>query len=114
MRSLRAALVGIALVVSSPLVAQGGPRDNRPLIGTAVYSSDGAEIGPVADVSFDESGRLAAVRIDAGVRLGFWYAQGSASGERFYQSEGQSCGRHAEGGPRSLAHPRHEPIQSDR
>ena len=65
MRSLRAALVGIALVVSSPLVAQGAPRDNRPLIGTTVYSSD------VADVSFDESGRLAAVRIEAGVRLGF-------------------------------------------
>ena len=71
MRSLQAALIGIALVVSLPLVAQEGPRDNRPLIGTTVYSSDGAAIGTVADVSFDENGRLAAVRIEAGVRLGF-------------------------------------------
>ena len=71
MRSLRAALIGVALVVSLPLAAQEGPRDIRPLIGTTIYSSDGADIGTVADVSFDESGRLAAVRIEAGARLGF-------------------------------------------
>jgi hypothetical protein len=70
MRSLLVG-IGIALILSFPLLAQGGQRDSRPLIGTTVYSSDGADIGTVADLSFDASGRLAAVRIEAGVRLGF-------------------------------------------
>jgi sporulation protein YlmC with PRC-barrel domain len=41
------------------------------LIGTPIYSSDGAEVGTIADVSLDEAGRLTAVRIDAATRLGF-------------------------------------------
>ena len=41
------------------------------MIGTPIYSSDGAEVGTIRDVNLDESGRLRAVRIDAGARLGF-------------------------------------------
>lgn len=35
------------------------------LIGTTIYSSDGAEVGSITDVSLDEGGRLTVVRIDA-------------------------------------------------
>jgi sporulation protein YlmC with PRC-barrel domain len=42
------------------------------LIGTTIYSADGAEVGTIADVRLDEGGgKLAAVRIDAAARMGF-------------------------------------------
>jgi hypothetical protein len=36
-----------------------------------MVSSDGAEVGTIADVRLDEGGGLSAVRVDAGARLGF-------------------------------------------
>jgi len=62
-------MLAVVMVLSSPALAERPDRSR--LIGTTIYSSDGAEVGTIADVSLDESGRLSAVRIDAAARLGF-------------------------------------------
>jgi PRC-barrel domain len=41
------------------------------LIGAPVYAADGAEVGQVADVSLDEDGEPARLRMTTDVRLGF-------------------------------------------
>ena len=63
----------VVLVVALALAngAAAEQPDRSRLIGTPIYSSDGAEVGTITDVNLDESGRLRAVRIDAGARLGF-------------------------------------------
>ena len=48
---------------------QGDPHAR--LIGTTVMAEDGAAIGEVTDVKLDDGGRPIAVRMRAGVRLGF-------------------------------------------
>jgi len=62
-------VLALALVVANEATAE--QPDRSRLIGTPIYSSDGAEVGTITDISHDEAGRLRAVRIDAGTRLGF-------------------------------------------
>ena len=62
-------LLAAALLVADAAAAE--EPDRSRLIGTSIYSSDGAEVGTITDVSLDEGGRLRAVRIEAGARLGF-------------------------------------------
>ena len=45
--------------------------DRSRLIGTTLYSVDGAEVGTIADLRLDEGGRLATVRIETAARMGF-------------------------------------------
>ena len=66
--------IALTAAVAFPFAAMAqAPRDldSSRLIGAPVYSADGAEIGTIADVRLDEAGRVAAVRIEAGARLGF-------------------------------------------
>jgi len=62
-------LLAVAMVLANAAIAE--QPDRSRLIGTTIYSSDGAEVGTITDVSLDEGGRLSAVRIDAAARLGF-------------------------------------------
>ena len=62
-------LLAVAMVLTNEAIAE--QPDRSRLIGTPIYSSDGAEVGTITDISFDEGGRLSAVRIDAAARLGF-------------------------------------------
>ena len=79
MRSLRAALIGIAIVVLLPLVAQGGPRDNRPHRHHGLFVRwRGYRHG--CGWSLDESRRLAAVRIEAACALALVRARFSFRG----------------------------------
>ena len=71
MQILRATAITLAIFYACDVQAQQPRRDISGLIGATVYSVDGAEIGTIADVRLDEGGKLAAVRIEAGVRLGF-------------------------------------------
>jgi sporulation protein YlmC with PRC-barrel domain len=59
----------VCLTLANSVSAQSA--DTSRLIGAAIYSADGAEVGTISDVSLDENGRLSAVRIAAGARLGF-------------------------------------------
>ena len=68
---IRYAMVTIVLAFCSQVARAEQPPDRSRLIGTTVYSSDGADIGTIADVRLDEAGRLASLRINAGTRLGF-------------------------------------------
>ena len=61
--------LAVAVVLSNEAVAE--QPDRSRLIGTPIYSSDGAEVGTITDVNLDETGRLRAVRIEAVARLGF-------------------------------------------
>jgi sporulation protein YlmC with PRC-barrel domain len=61
--------LAVAVALSNEAVAE--QPDRSRLIGTTIYSSDGAEVGTITDVRLDEGGRLSAVRIEAGARLGF-------------------------------------------
>jgi sporulation protein YlmC with PRC-barrel domain len=61
----------LAVAMALPLEAVAEQPDRSRLIGSPIYSSDGAEVGTIADVRLDESGGLSAVRVDAGARLGF-------------------------------------------
>jgi sporulation protein YlmC with PRC-barrel domain len=62
-------LLGVAMAL--PVEAVAEQPDRSRLIGSPIYSSDGAEVGTIADVRLDEGGRLSAVRVDAAARLGF-------------------------------------------
>lgn len=62
-------MLAVALLLANSAAAE--QPDWSRLIGTPIYSSDGAEVGTITDVSLDEGGRLNAVRIEAGARLGF-------------------------------------------
>ena len=63
----------LVLAVVSALAggAAAGQPDRSRLIGAPIYSSDGAEVGTITDINLDEAGRLRAVRVEAGARLGF-------------------------------------------
>jgi hypothetical protein len=74
MQMLRATALALALAVACSCGAraeQPQTLDSSRLMGTTVYSADGAEIGTITDVRLDDAGRLAEVRIETGVRLGF-------------------------------------------
>jgi sporulation protein YlmC with PRC-barrel domain len=60
-----------ALVSAISTIAVAEQPDRSRLIGSPIYSSDGAEVGTITDVNLNEAGGLLAVRIDAGARLGF-------------------------------------------
>jgi sporulation protein YlmC with PRC-barrel domain len=62
-------LLAVAMALSNEATAEQPDRSH--LIGTAIYSADGAEVGTIVDVKLDEGGRLASVRIDAAARMGF-------------------------------------------
>jgi hypothetical protein len=71
-------LLAIA-VLSSPALAQAQtPADVDPeaaemaaeFIGAPVFAADGAEVGEVADISFDQEGRPYRLRISTGIALG--------------------------------------------
>ena len=62
-------LLAVAITLSNEAVAD--QPDRARLIGTPIYSSDGAEVGTITDINLDEAGRLSAVRIDSAARLGF-------------------------------------------
>jgi sporulation protein YlmC with PRC-barrel domain len=61
----------LAVTMALPIEAIAEQPDRSRLIGSPIYSSDGAEVGTISDVRLDESGRLSAVRLDAAARLGF-------------------------------------------
>jgi sporulation protein YlmC with PRC-barrel domain len=67
---MKAIVLLLAFAMALPVKAAEQP-DRYRLIGTPIYSSDGAEIGTIADVRLDEGGRLSSLRIDASARLGF-------------------------------------------
>jgi sporulation protein YlmC with PRC-barrel domain len=72
MHVLKAIILTLAVIVASAALAQGRrDLDSSRLIGAPVYSADGAEIGTIVDLRLDEAGRVAAVRIEVGARLGF-------------------------------------------
>ena len=71
MQILRSTAITLAILYTWGAEAQQVRRDIGGLIGATVYSLDGAEIGTITDVRMDEGGRLAAIRIEAGARLGF-------------------------------------------
>jgi sporulation protein YlmC with PRC-barrel domain len=62
-------LLAVAITLSNGAVAD--QPDRARLIGTPIYSSDGAEVGTITDINLDEAGRLNAVRVAAAARLGF-------------------------------------------
>jgi sporulation protein YlmC with PRC-barrel domain len=61
----------LAVAMALPVEAVAEQPDRSRLIGSPIYSSDGAEVGTISDVRLDEGGGLSAVRIDAAARLGF-------------------------------------------
>ena len=71
MQILKATAIALAILYAWGVEAQQTRRDIGGLIGAPVYALDGAEIGTIADVRIDEGGQLAAIRIEAGARLGF-------------------------------------------
>jgi sporulation protein YlmC with PRC-barrel domain len=68
---MKATTIVLALALALAGDAAAERPDRSRLIGSPIYSSDGAEVGTIADVSLDEAGRLSAVRIEAATRLGF-------------------------------------------
>ena len=62
-------VLGLALVAANDAAAE--QPDRSRFMGTPIYSSDGAEVGTITDVSLDEAGALRAIRVEAGTRLGF-------------------------------------------
>jgi hypothetical protein len=72
----------LAVAMALPVEAVAEQPDRFRLIGSPIYSSDGAEVGTIADIRLDEAGRLSAVRIDAAARLGFGTRQVEISGWR--------------------------------
>ena len=68
---MKATCLLLAVAMALPVAAVAEQPDRSRLIGTTMYSSDGAEVGTIADIRLDEGGRLSAVRIDAAARLGF-------------------------------------------
>jgi sporulation protein YlmC with PRC-barrel domain len=68
---MKAIILLLAVAVALPIEAAAEQPDRSRLIGTTIYSSDGAEVGTITDISLDEGGRLSVVRIDASARLGF-------------------------------------------
>ena len=62
-------VVGVAMALASEAAAE--QPDRSRLVGSTIYSADGAEVGTIADIRLDEGGRLVAVRVDAAARLGF-------------------------------------------
>jgi sporulation protein YlmC with PRC-barrel domain len=72
MYTMRAIAIVAAMALSTNALAERvSPIQAGALIGTTVFSSDGAEIGTVSDVRLDETGKVIAVRINAAARLGF-------------------------------------------
>ena len=71
-------LLAIAVLYSTvPAQAQTPANVDREaaemaaeLLGAPVFAVDGAEVGEVADISFDEEGRPHRLRISAGTALG--------------------------------------------
>ena len=70
----------LAVAMALPVEAVAEQPDRSRLIGSPIYSSDGAEVGTISDVRLDEGGGLSAVRIDAAARLGFGTRQVEISG----------------------------------
>ena len=68
---MKATYLFLAVAMALPIEAVAEQSDRSRLIGSPIYSSDGAEVGTISDVRLDESGRLSAVRFDAAARLGF-------------------------------------------
>ena len=66
-----ASALAACLVTSSLAQAADQGDPHARLIGTTVMAEDGAAIGEVTDVKLDDGGRPIAVRMRAGVRLGF-------------------------------------------
>ena len=72
MNTIRAIGIVAAMAFSTNALAERiSPIHGGALIGTTVYSSEGAEIGTVSDVRLDETGKVIGVRINAAARLGF-------------------------------------------
>ena len=61
----------LAVAMALPIDAVAEQPDRSRLIGSPIYSSDGAEVGIISDIRLDEGGKLSSVRIDAAARLGF-------------------------------------------
>jgi sporulation protein YlmC with PRC-barrel domain len=61
----------LAVAMAFPIEAVAEQPDRSRLIGSPIYSSDGAEVGTISDVRLHEGGRLSEVRIDAVARFGF-------------------------------------------
>jgi hypothetical protein len=61
----------LAGVVSDQVRAQSTDPETAHLMGAPVFASDGVEVGEVADFSTDEGGRVNAIKLRTGQRLGF-------------------------------------------
>jgi len=68
---MKAAIPFLVVVLTFAANAVAEQPDRSRLIGSPIYSSDGAEVGTITDVNLNEAGGLIAVHIDAGARLGF-------------------------------------------